>query len=122
MKIKDVLEQEISKSSEFTANNFGTMYGKEFPLMVNDIVESKSICALLLLDVCISGMGCKKLADDLASLGEEDNKKAILKNLQTFSGALSMLYWGIEIGKKIAKQENEVKALENLWGGTTTCN
>jgi len=118
MGIKDLLENEMKASHEFSKSNFGAQVGAAYPELVKEVSSSDPVCATLMVELCIAGITGKQVADSLKKHNDsKDLQKAILENLPSFNGQLSMLYWGINIGRKLEKESLEVNKLEEMFGG-----
>lgn len=115
--IKTMLEAEIVASSEFSSRNFGLAVGDDFREIVEETLQSGKIGALLvlspLLAVTAGPVLGKWMEENRANEKDEDfMSKAILANFEAFKIPMEFLYWGIQIGRKLARQE--VEALKNL--------
>ena len=117
--IKTMLEEEIEASGEYSRRNFGLSTGEDFREMVEEAVKSRKVTANLILNTLMVGLAGPKLAEWMKA-NETASKdadallsNAILSNLTAFKGPLEFLYWGIQIGRKLARQEAEtLKTLE----------
>lgn len=117
--IRTMLESEIKTSSEFSRRNFGLAVGDDFREMVEEIVKSKEVSALLLCGLMMGALGGKTFAEsvknDPPQSAEDDGslRRAILANMEIFKPSMEFLYWGIQVGRKLAQAEAETfKKLE----------
>lgn len=112
--IKEMLEAEQAASKKFTNENFGLKVGDGFPDVVREFAASK-LAPHLVIALVMSALMGKSVVDDIPK--EQDGKwdDVILKHLAVFEAPLSMLYWGIQIGRKLEREESAaLKRLEGL--------
>ena len=118
MGIRQMLEAEMEKSGEFAKSNFGLKVGDGYPELVREIGKSKFVGASLMLHVMIIGLsggqGIKQ-SFEREKGADVDWEKVIIQNLDVFQGPIEMLYWGIEIGRRLQKEED--RAVGGLEGG-----
>jgi hypothetical protein len=111
--IKTMLEEEIIASDRFSKANFGLLVGDGFRELVEEIVKSKMLTTNLMLGLAIVGLSGKDIAEKLkkeAMSGTSSDlalSNMIRGNLDAFLMPLEMLYWGIQIGRRLAKEESE---------------
>jgi hypothetical protein len=114
--IKTMLEKQMETSEQFTKENFGLQLGDGYPEMVREIVKSDKISMRLILGLTMGVILVKGIRESLekAKEGEKMNlTPVIIKNLSAFDTPLSMLYWGIQIGRQLERQQAEaLKGLE----------
>lgn len=111
-KIRTMLESEIKASNEFSRQNFGLAVGDDFREVVEETLRSKEVSAHLLCGLLVSNLSSKGVGESLANSprgpeGSESISKAILQNFEAFKPQMEFLYWGIQIGRKLALQEVE---------------
>lgn len=107
--LRDMLDAEMETSKEFTRNNYGLAVGDGYRNMVEDIVQNKQLQAKVLVNMMMIGLTGKEVAESLKEdVGEHSLKNAIIKNHETFKGTFEMLYWGIQIGRKLEREEKSV--------------
>ncbi len=116
--IKTMLEAEMKASEEFTTRNFGLAMGDDFREIVEEVVKSGKVAALLTLGLMMAALTGEKFGawaranGDSGTTGKDLMSRAILENYETFKVPMQFLYWGIQVGRKLAQQETE--ALKNL--------
>lgn len=116
--IRTMLEKQMETSKEFTATNFGLAIGDDFPEMVKEVIKSEKVTATLLCDLLIVGLTSPTIGKSLqpSPLNPESYpplEGVILKHLETFKPSLQFLYWGIQIGRQLERQQAEtLKGLE----------
>ena len=107
-----LLEAEIAASKEFTQQNFGLKVGDGFPELVKELCQSKNVPIKLALGALLTALSSGRLADAMAKVSKDgDTGFVVLENLTTFELPLSMLYWGIQIGRK--QQAEQATQLES---------
>ena len=118
MKIKEILEEVIKESDAYPKKNFGQMVGEGFSDFAKEATSSESLCMHLMLGLLFAGMMGKDVTESLAKMKDKSQAMSpvILENMTVFSTPLSMLYWGIEIGKRLEKENQEVNKLEKMFG------
>ena len=119
--IAEMLEAEIKASNEFSKTNFGMMIGDGFPELVREIAKSDDIVAQLMSSLMMSTLSSKSLVESVKAASVQAGNETLMraigaslpKHIETFRGPLEMLYWGIQIGRKLQQEEakslNEVK-------------
>lgn len=116
--IRTMLKAEIEASEKFASRNFGLAVGDSFREMVEEVVKDDGVSAKLLCGVLLVGLGGKSFAESLKNAPPQGPNpgqaisQAILANMQTFQPLMEFLYWGIQIGRKLATEE--AKALNKL--------
>lgn len=116
--IKTMLEAEMKASTEFTTRNFGLAVGDDFREIVEETLQSKKISTMLALNPLMALMVGPKFGQwmekNTASQGEENFMgKGILANFEAFKIPMEFLYWGIQVGRKLAQQEADaLKTME----------
>ena len=119
--IRTMLESEIKTSGNFTKENFGMKIGDDFPEIVCEIIKSPHVTARLLVMLLAIGIGGKDaamaLSESARETGEENKEKviqkAILSNFDAFDTPFEFFYWGIQIGRKLERQQTEaLKSIE----------
>jgi hypothetical protein len=117
--IRTMLRAEMKTSEEFSRRNFGLAIGDDFREMVEEVIKDTGVDARLLCGTLMASLGGKRFAESLKdetqkNLNDDSSlQRAILANLETFKPPMEFLYWGIQIGRKLAKEENEaLKKLE----------
>jgi len=112
--IKDLLKAEIEKSNVYSKRNFGLITGDGFREMVEDLLKSKGFTMFLLTAYMTNIMGTSDLAEwakNSGKLGSEitiDGLRDMIRdNIDTFRPLLEMLYWGINIGRKLERDEQD---------------
>ena len=119
--IKTMLEAEMKTSDEFATRNFGLSTGDDFREIVEETLQSTKVSVLLMMNPLMAALMGPKLGKWLAENSADENKeryatKAILANFEAFKLPMQFLYWGIQIGRKLAREETD--ALKNLETGT----
>ena len=116
--VRELLEAEMKASTEFSRRNFGLTAGEDFREMVEGIVKSGRVVALLTVNLMTTTMAGERFGDSVKNEAESQSeaceviRKAILENLEAFKPQFEFLYWGVQIGRKMARAEAE--ALEKL--------
>ena len=114
--IRTMLEKQMETSEQFTKENFGLQLGDEYPEMVREVVKRDKLGMKLILGLLMGSFLGKGIGESLekAKEGEKMNlAPVIIKNLPAFDTPLSMLYWGIQIGRQLERQQAEaLKGLE----------
>jgi hypothetical protein len=109
--IKAMLDEEIVASGEFTKRNFGLQVGDGYPEIVREIIKSNRVTGHLMVMLLGAALGGRGVSEDLAKLraqgGENlDMSRTILDNIEVFTTPLEFFYWGIQIGRKLERQES----------------
>lgn len=107
-RIKDMLKEEIHKSSEFQRNNFGLQMGDGYPDMVRELTHSSSVQALLIIGLQYAVSGAPRFLLTEHSGDPDVLQQQLLDNLPAFSGPLQMFYWGMQIGRRLQQEEDAV--------------
>jgi hypothetical protein len=117
--VRTLLRNAINDSEDFSHHNFGLAVGEDFREMVEGVIEDSRVTAKLFCGVLIASLGgesfAKSLKNDLPQNEKDDGplKRAILSNAQIFQPQMEFLYWGIQVGRKMAQAEMEaLKKLE----------
>lgn len=113
-----MLEEEMTASKEFTQYNFGLKVGDSFPELVREIVTSREIQTALMINLVMTGLCgpdvAKAMKEDM-SHGVSDLTGPIMKNIHVFETPFAMLYWGIQMGRRIERESAEaMQKLESL--------
>jgi hypothetical protein len=116
--IKDMLEAEMKASQQFTNENFGLKVGDSFPEMVREVVKYDHFAMQLIMQLAIGGIMGLDVVKDISMMGEDRHKQPwgpiILQHLFVFEMPLSLLYWGMQIGRKLERDEQRaVAGLDN---------
>ena len=114
--IRTMLEKEIETSERFTRENFGLQLGDEYPEMVREVVKSEKLSMKLILGLMMGSFSGKGIGESMEKCKEDEKLNlapVIIKNLPAFDMPLSLLYWGIQIGRQLERQQAEtLKGLE----------
>ena len=117
--IRTMLRVEMQTSEEFSRRNFGLAIGDDFREIAEEVIKEQRVSGKLLCGVLMAAFGGEAFAKSLKKEGAQNLdadqvlNQAILANMQTFQPPLEFLYWGIQIGRKLAKEEIEtLKKLE----------
>lgn len=105
--IKEMLEAEQAASQKFTQRNFGLKVGDGFPEVAREFASSK-LAPQLVLNLVMGGMLGKGVVEDIPKTADAPWDDAILNHLAIFETPLAMLYWGIQIGRKLEREESQV--------------
>ena len=105
--ISQMLDEEMKVSEEFSRRNFGLHVGDEFPEMVREVAKSEKLGASLMIGMLMGSICGKEIAESMKSQGNGklDWSRIILDNVSTFEPSLSLLYWGIQIGRKLERNQ-----------------
>lgn len=112
--IRTMLKAEMEASDKFSRRNFGLAVGDGFREMVEEIVKDDGVSGKLLCGVLFAGLGGKGFAESLKNTVPQGPgaglalSQAILENMQTFQPMMEFLYWGIQVGRKLAMEEAKV--------------
>jgi hypothetical protein len=117
--IKAMLDEEIVASGEFTKRNFGLQVGDGYPEIVREIVKSNRVTGHLMVMLLGAALGGRGVSEDLSRLraqgGENlDMSRTILDNIEVFTAPLEFFYWGMQVGRKLERQEAAM--LQNMEG------
>ena len=111
MNYMQLLESEMQTSDAFTKENFGLQVGDGFPELVREVVKSEKVQERLMIGLVLGSLSGKELAESMKSQnlktlnGEKmDMSQIILKNIVAFDTPLALLYWGIQIGRKMERE------------------
>ena len=108
MNYVQLLESEMDASAHFTKENFGLQVGDGFPELVREVVKSEKLSARLMVGLVLGSLSGRDLAEsmksEVAGGQKPDMSKVILKNISAFDTPLAMLYWGIQIGRKMERE------------------
>ena len=108
-----MLEEEINNSKKFTAENFGLKIGDGFPEMVRDVAQSKAVSTKLITSLMLLALHGNDVIRCLPeSPSDGDLGQVILKTMPAFETSLAMLYWGVQIGRRLERES--MKVLTNL--------
>lgn len=113
--IKTMLEAEIQASENFRKQNFGLLVGDGFREITQEILNSQKVTGLLFVSLMMGALGGKEIADAMKKQQDQlkpDLGQIVKDNLNIFQTPLEMLYWGIQIGRKL--QQEETQALRDL--------
>jgi hypothetical protein len=117
--INELLEREMSASEEFTKSNFGLKVGDDFPELAREICRGGKLPLRLIIGVVMGALMGKSLAEEMAALPRDQRAKLdmgpiVLRNIELFELPLSLLYWGIQIGRKTEREEvGAMQRMEN---------
>lgn len=109
-RIVDMLEEEMGKSIKYTEKNFGSMIGDGFPELVTEVSTSSTVAMQLVAGMALTSLTCGALAEPLKNMPRDDRTaigRVVRDNAALFQSPLGMLYWGIEIGKRLGKEQAE---------------
>lgn len=105
-----MLEEEMKKSREFPDKNFGLKVGKHWPEFVTNLLESKEVQQEIVMSFMMTMLGGISMKDKLDKVNPKSLSGEIGKSPLAYDSPLKFLFWGIEIGKRIA----EVRQLEEM--------
>ena len=112
-----LLKAEINASNKFTQDNPGLRVGPDFPAIIADVLHSDS-CAGMVIHAATKALatGGTGIALALSNYTGEPGtlKNVITSNMEILEPALSLLYWGIQIGMKQQQQNASISELEKL--------
>jgi hypothetical protein len=117
MELKDMLKAEIKRSAKFSENHYGLMTGEGFAEMCDEMLQSTSVCKVMIAAVLGCVAGIKKFQEYVGEHGGPENKEeltALVKSqvrgsLRPF---LEIFYWGMQIGAK--RKQEEMEALSSI--------
>lgn len=110
--IASLLESEIQASDEFSKMNFGMKVGDGFPELVREVCGTEKVPMRLFLNLALGALLGKSVCEEVAALTKDDNGRldlgsVIVRNLSIFETPLALLWWGIQIGRKMEREEAE---------------
>lgn len=108
--IKDLLQEELKRSRDYQLEHFGAYTGDGFEDLVRELSRSKTFFSLLQLGLmnALEGVAQAKIPDSMKIENADDAEKFVIQNLNLFRDQLNMLYWGIQVGKRLAKEQDEI--------------
>lgn len=109
------LQEQMRASNEFTKENFGLKVGDGFPELVRELASDTKVSGYLVAHLAMATVSTGGLADKLEKGNDNPFTEAILGNLVCFEAPLAMLYWGIQIGRQLEREE--VEALKRMGDG-----
>lgn len=115
MTYTELLESEMESSERFTKENFGLQVGDGFPEMVREVLKSDKVAMKLIFGMILQNLSGKGIADSFKDLPEgtkPDFGQVVLKNVGAFDTPLALLYWGIQVGRKMERES--AKQLNSL--------
>lgn len=81
--------------------------GDGFPEMVREVVGSEKVSTQLLLGLLMGRLSGKEVADSMKQSHDKSGvSSAILENVTAFETPLMMLYWGIQVGRRLQSAES----------------
>jgi len=109
VKIGEMLKQEVKKTSEFRSKNYSTALGDDYPEVVNEVIDGAGdfLIAQMAIDLMRSSMVSPERM--LKQMNDGLPYQIIVKdNQKFFEIQLQMLYWGIQIGRRLEREQQEV--------------
>lgn len=111
--IRTMLDEEIEVSDRFTKDNFGLKVGDGFPELVREIAKSDKATTRLIVGLVLGALNSKELSESMGKIesvaGQKlDLSEVILKNFHAFEIPLALFYWGMQVGRKVERQEAEM--------------
>lgn len=105
-RIKELLKEQIKMSNEFSQKNFGLLMGDGFPEMVKEMFHSTTACSVLLggLVKTVLFFNPRKMAERPTD-SPESQEAFMMDNIDVFRSQLDMFYWGIQIGRRLEREE-----------------
>jgi hypothetical protein len=107
--LTEMLESEIVASEQFTRQSFGLKVGDGFPELVKEVANSEKVVLRLLMGIMTAALRGHEAAKTFAIAKKADGKpdyySAVLSHADTYEIPLAMLYWGIEVGRKLEREE-----------------
>lgn len=106
----ELLQEEQEASQKFSKENFGLMVGDEFPEMVRELAAVKDLPLKVIMHIAVVMLSDpKKLLSAVAREdgGEPDWLAVVRGNMPAFELPFSMFYWGVRIGRRLQRQEDE---------------
>jgi len=112
--IKEMLEAKQEASEQFTEDNFGLKVGDGFRELVLEFAASEKLAPMLVMNLAFGALLGKEVISDIPKEKGASWAPAIIKHLAVFEQPLSLLYWGIQVGRKLEREEQE--ALKRMGG------
>ena len=111
--IRNMLDEEIVASGDFTRQNFGLQVGDGYPEIVREVVKSSRVSGHLMVMLLASALCGKDVAESLAQMKDANKSehedrmaKTILDHFEVFNTPLEFFYWGMQVGRKLERQES----------------
>lgn len=101
MKIAEMLTEQMSSSEKFTQDNFGLKVGDTYPELVRECVASDKVQRFLFAHFLMSQLVAIKVLDKI----DPGNLAAFASSPEIFDLPMAMLYWGIEIGRRLEREQ-----------------
>lgn len=109
------LQEQMRASNEFTKKNFGLKIGDGFPELVRELAKDTNTSGYLIAHLALTALTTPKIAENIDKSSDNPFSQAILENIVCFEAPLAMLYWGIQIGRQLEREE--VEALKRMGDG-----
>lgn len=125
-----MLEEEIAASEKFTKENFGLRLGDGYPEMARELAASKRASMKLVANITRIILNLDEVGASIAALPSPDYGRdggdqtpdlslVILDNQGAFEPMLSMFYWGIQVGRRMEREQAAaLKAMDGEQRGT----
>ena len=110
-RITEMVEHQIKESNEYDKRSFGEITGEDFAETCKGALASRELRSHLMLSLLLGAISGREIADELKQSSDADPsealKKAIMNNARVFEPQLSLLYWGIRIGRELEREESD---------------
>lgn len=109
--IVEMLKSEMNASEEFSKENFGLKFGDGFRELAMELIEDNHILMYTVSKTLFGMMNFGAFKEFLQAHSESPLaptamlRQAVRKNPCVVEDQISMLYFGIQIGRKLAAQE-----------------
>jgi hypothetical protein len=109
MSLIELVKEEMKKSLDFPAKNFGLKVGEDWPSFVKEILECKEIQEQVAIGALMVTLSSVAFNNKLKEYGHPPNPSDtfydMVHDANIYESPLSMLYWGIKVGKRLAEIE-----------------
>lgn len=112
MSIVEELKKEMTRSDDYARRNFGAKYGEGFPDFAREIIADKDVAGLLFARWMIDMLQSESILKALRGNRPADFCDLLREHPGIYENFLSFLYWGVEIGRTLAREQAE--ALEAI--------
>lgn len=112
-KLSQMLKDEIKASMQFEQSNKGLRVGSDFDEVTKDILHSDTVCSILVAGATLAfQQGPGPLVKSMLSSNGQPGcgEDIILNNKPIFVSPLQMFYWGMQVGRKLQKEEIDLLA------------
>lgn len=113
-KVSVALKEEMAKSEAFTRENWGLALGEDFPEIAKDLLADSKLAEKLAGTWLVDRLRGSSVLDKLTDLGPVES---VRKHPEILKPYFEFLYWGIQIGRKMEREQAEALASIARQGG-----